>query len=167
MCTAVVGGSIQRAATSISAASDQRSTMPTMRNRIRDRRNPMRGRDLGGASGISVTYQNNARGGLQDLPRLPLRRFRTGGWPIQSRTLRLSGVTMLLTPPKTKAALPSRTFAHEKPTRRRHCSPITFLSDPSPLRSPMDPIYLTRRAYLLGRVIPDAKSYARNILFIS
>jgi len=39
-----------------------------------------------------------------------------GEWPIQSRTLRLSGVTMLLTPPKTKAALSSRTFAHEKPT---------------------------------------------------
>ena len=68
---------------------------------------------------------------------------------------------------KTKAAPPSRTFTHEKPTRRRHCSPITFLRDPSPIRSPMDPIYLTRRAYLLGTVIPDAKSFVRNILSIS
>jgi hypothetical protein len=30
-----------------------------------------------------------------------------------------------------------------------------------------DPIYLTRRAYLLGTVIPDAKSFVRNILSIS
>src|SRR4029077_13487455 len=36
--------------------------MPTMRNRIRDRRNPVRGGVLGCASGISVTFQNNARG---------------------------------------------------------------------------------------------------------
>src|ERR1035438_6705659 len=41
MCTAVVGGSIHRAATRISEASDQRSTTPMTSHRIKDRRKPV------------------------------------------------------------------------------------------------------------------------------
>src|SRR6202021_3117479 len=79
MGTAVVDGSIQRAATSISAASDQSSTTPMISQRINDRRNPVRtgvcvivfvaagvapvGAALAGfvmsVSGMAVTSQNN------------------------------------------------------------------------------------------------------------
>src|SRR5580704_5088543 len=74
MCTAVVGGSIQRAATSISAASNQSTTAPMSSQRIDDRRNPARTGGLasvfgmfgvvvfgivGSVSGMAVTLQNN------------------------------------------------------------------------------------------------------------
>ena len=74
MCTAVVGGSIQRAATSISAASDQSTTTPMRSQRINDRRNTVRdgalasvfviaGFAIGGVvmsvSGMAVTFCND------------------------------------------------------------------------------------------------------------
>jgi hypothetical protein len=80
MCTAVVGGSIHRAATRVSAASDQRSTTPTRNHRMNNRRENFRcgawdsessaglpstcaGRSSAcsfeGVSGFSVTPQNN------------------------------------------------------------------------------------------------------------
>src|SRR5277367_1670612 len=59
MCTAVVGGSIHRAATSISTASDQRSATPIRNHRTKDRRDPFQCQVFGSASGFSVTPQNN------------------------------------------------------------------------------------------------------------
>src|SRR5271168_3957323 len=59
MCTAVVGGSIQRAATSISTANNQTSPTP-MRKHRKMNRTETAGRGVaGGASGFSVTPQNN------------------------------------------------------------------------------------------------------------
>ena len=61
MCTTVVGGSIHRAARRISAANDQTSATPMTSLRTEDRRKPLRSRVLeGGASGFSVTFQNNS-----------------------------------------------------------------------------------------------------------
>src|ERR1039457_5024315 len=62
MCTAVVGGSIHRAATRISAASDQRSTTPMTRHRIKDRTKPVRSGVLVSVFGIAVTFQNDSLG---------------------------------------------------------------------------------------------------------
>src|SRR6266404_5362842 len=62
MCTAVVGGSIHRAATRISAANDQRSTTPMTSHRIKDRRKPARSGVLVSVFGIAVTFQNNSLG---------------------------------------------------------------------------------------------------------
>src|ERR1700722_766204 len=62
MCTAVVGGSIHRAATRISAASDQRSTTPMTSHRIKDRRKSARRGVLVSLFGIAVTFQNNRLG---------------------------------------------------------------------------------------------------------
>src|SRR5271155_4054478 len=79
MCTAVVGGSIQRAAARISAPSDQSSTSPMSSQRINDRRSSVRDAPLVSVdavpgvafsgyamlevafsvSGIAVTLQNN------------------------------------------------------------------------------------------------------------
>src|SRR5580698_8642413 len=69
MCTAVDGGSIHRAATRISAASDQRSTTPMPSHRTRDRRTkgrrkPLPTRVSGSVSGFSVTLQDNSAGWL-------------------------------------------------------------------------------------------------------
>src|SRR6202008_4588010 len=64
MCTAVVGGSIHRAATRISTASDQRSPTPMTSHRVKDRRNPVRSGVLVGAFGIEVTFQNNSLGSI-------------------------------------------------------------------------------------------------------
>src|SRR5580700_9555168 len=65
MCTAVVGGSIHRAATRISTASDQRSATPMRNHRTKDRRELLRG-GVGGVGGgvarFSVTLQNNRLG---------------------------------------------------------------------------------------------------------
>src|ERR1035441_1385964 len=62
MCTAVVGGSIQRAARRVRAAADQRSTTPMTIHRIRDRRGILRGGVLVSVFGVTVTSQNNSRG---------------------------------------------------------------------------------------------------------
>jgi len=69
MCTAVVGGSIHRTATSISTASDQRSATPMRNHLMKDRRKLLRGGVSGmtsGASGVvsgfSVTLQNSRLG---------------------------------------------------------------------------------------------------------
>src|ERR1019366_3283318 len=72
MCTAVDGGSIQREARRISAASDHASTAPMASHRSKDRRvkdrrtedrrKPSRSGALGFASGFSVTFQNNSLG---------------------------------------------------------------------------------------------------------
>ena len=51
-----------RAARSISAASDQTSTMAMASHRTQDRRKPLRSGVLGDVSGFSVTFQNNSRG---------------------------------------------------------------------------------------------------------
>src|SRR5258708_24530147 len=68
MCTAVVGGSIHRAATSVSAATDQSPTNPMTTHRINVRRK----RGLSGGlasgfgtvsgivSGVGITVQNNS-----------------------------------------------------------------------------------------------------------
>src|SRR5580700_4241364 len=60
MCTAVDGGSIQRAAKRVSAASDQTSTAPTASHRIKDRIRRLRSCVLEGVSGFSITFQNNS-----------------------------------------------------------------------------------------------------------
>jgi len=62
MCTAVVGGSIHRAATRMSAASDQSSTTPMTTHRMKERRNPVRSGILVCVSGVAVTVQNNSAG---------------------------------------------------------------------------------------------------------
>src|SRR5271167_2297395 len=62
MCTAVVGGSIHRAAPRISAANDQRSTTPMTSHRMKDRRKPVRSGVLVCVFGIAVTFQNNSLG---------------------------------------------------------------------------------------------------------
>src|SRR5579864_100722 len=62
MCTAVVGGSIQRAATRISTASDQRNATPMRNHRTKDRSEPFRGGVLVCVSGFSLTLQNNRFG---------------------------------------------------------------------------------------------------------
>src|ERR1700676_1362046 len=67
MCTAVVGGSIHRAATRISAASDQRSTTPMTSHRIKDRRKPVRSGVLVCVFGIAVTFQNDSLGGRSEM----------------------------------------------------------------------------------------------------
>src|ERR1700688_3098377 len=69
MCTDVVGGSIHRAATSISTASDQRSAPPMRIHRTKFRRELFRFAVFeaasgfcavfGATSGFSVTLQNN------------------------------------------------------------------------------------------------------------
>src|SRR5450755_825979 len=64
MCTAVDGGSIHRAARSTIAASHQISTTPIASHRAKDRRRLLRVSVLGGASGFSVTFQNNSLGWL-------------------------------------------------------------------------------------------------------
>src|SRR6516162_7086991 len=59
MCTAVVGGSIQRAATSRSAANNQRRAIPMRIHVTKDRRESLRLGGFGWASEFSVTFQNN------------------------------------------------------------------------------------------------------------
>src|SRR5271168_39799 len=54
MCTAVVGGSIQRAARSVSAASDQRAATLMRNHRIKDGRKRLRGGVFESVSGIAV-----------------------------------------------------------------------------------------------------------------
>src|SRR5208282_507115 len=82
MCTAVVGGSIHRAATRISAASDQRSTTPMTSHRIKDRTKPVCSGVLIGVFGISVTFQNNSRVGLPLMDDLARRgQARCPSWP--------------------------------------------------------------------------------------
>ena len=78
MCTAVVGGSIHRAATSSSAASSQRDATPMPIHRAKDRRgdrsSPFRNAVLGCISGLSVTSQNNRLGRIivrAESPALP------------------------------------------------------------------------------------------------
>src|SRR5215469_14495263 len=63
-CTAVVGGSIHRAATKISTASDQRSATPMTNHLAKDRRTPFRSEFLVWMSGFSVTFQNNRLGSI-------------------------------------------------------------------------------------------------------
>src|ERR1700686_3305411 len=78
MCTAVVGGSIHRAAKRIRAASDQRITTTTTSHRIKDRRKPVRSEVLGSAFGIAVTIQNNSLSGVapvDDLARASTRKL--------------------------------------------------------------------------------------------
>src|SRR5208337_4312752 len=71
MCTAVVGGSIHRVATRISAASDQRSTTPMTSHRIKDRRKSVRSGVLVSVFGIAITFQTNSLGCRM----LPVSRF--------------------------------------------------------------------------------------------
>src|ERR1700722_20742305 len=59
MCTAVVGGSIHRAARRISAASDQRSTTPMTSHRIKDRTKGFPRRVLMRVCSVAVTFPNN------------------------------------------------------------------------------------------------------------
>src|ERR1700726_885897 len=68
MCTAVVGGSIHRAATRISTASDQRSATPMRNHRTKDRRVPFRSGVFEGISGFSITLQNNRLGWIEIAP---------------------------------------------------------------------------------------------------
>src|ERR1700726_4870787 len=68
MCTAVVGGSIQRAATRISTASDQRSPTPMRNHRTKDRRVPFPCGVVGSISGFSITLQNNRLGWIEIAP---------------------------------------------------------------------------------------------------
>src|SRR5215469_2514949 len=60
MCTAVVGGSIQRAATRISTVSDHSSSSPMTSQLATDRRKLVRGRILASGIGAEVTVQNNS-----------------------------------------------------------------------------------------------------------
>jgi hypothetical protein len=72
MWTAVVGGSIQRAAMSMSTASDQSSASAMPNHRTQDRRTSfqceigggMFGAGVAVASGFSITLQNNRLGGF-------------------------------------------------------------------------------------------------------
>src|SRR5579862_3764780 len=59
MCTAVVGGSIHRAARRITAASDQRSTTPMTSHRIKDRTKGFPRRVLMRVFSVAVTFTNN------------------------------------------------------------------------------------------------------------
>src|ERR1700751_3218213 len=59
MCTAVVGGSIHRAARRISAASDQRSTTPMTSHRIKDRTKGFPRRVLMGVFSVAGTFTHN------------------------------------------------------------------------------------------------------------
>src|ERR1700752_3740200 len=67
MCTAVVGGSIQRAATRISTAIDQRSATPMRKHRTKDRRE-LRSGVLGCVSEFPATFQNNRLGWIDIVP---------------------------------------------------------------------------------------------------
>jgi hypothetical protein len=57
MCTAVVGGSIHRAATRINAAGDQRSTSPMTSHPIYDRRKRIPSVAFVCGFGVAVTVQ--------------------------------------------------------------------------------------------------------------
>src|SRR5258706_4731106 len=70
MCTAVVGGSIHRAPTRISAASGQRSTTTMTSHRLKDRRKLFRSGVLVCVFGVAVTFQNNSLGHGLPLPEL-------------------------------------------------------------------------------------------------
>src|SRR6266540_4722472 len=59
MCTAVVGGSIHRAATRSSAASDQKSNAPMISHWTKDRSKPFRSGVLGCVHGPGVTFLNS------------------------------------------------------------------------------------------------------------
>src|SRR6516225_4860335 len=59
MCTAVVGGSIHRAATRITAAADQSANAASRSHRTNHRMKPLGGGVLARASGVSATVQNN------------------------------------------------------------------------------------------------------------
>src|ERR1700730_8493047 len=56
MCTAVVGGSIHRAAARISAANNQRSATPMTSHRRKSRKKPFRGAVVISVFGIAVTW---------------------------------------------------------------------------------------------------------------
>src|ERR1700758_4467696 len=62
MCTAVVGGSIHRAAKRISAASDQRRTNPMTSHRIKERTEVLPSRFLMCVFSVVVTFRNNSPG---------------------------------------------------------------------------------------------------------
>jgi hypothetical protein len=64
----VVDGSIHRAATRISTATDQRSATPMRNHRTKDRREPFRCGVFRGVSGFSVTLQNNRLGWIDIAP---------------------------------------------------------------------------------------------------
>src|SRR5690242_12130723 len=75
MCTAVVGGLIHRAATSISAANDQRSAAPMRSHRTKDRKELFRSGASECASGFSVTFQNNRLAEPDIVPRKSADRY--------------------------------------------------------------------------------------------
>src|ERR1017187_4591986 len=62
MCIAVVGGSIHRAATRVSAASDHKITTARPSHRTQDGRSFFRSGIFGGRDGVVVTFQNNCLG---------------------------------------------------------------------------------------------------------
>src|SRR3984885_15747809 len=70
MCTAVVGGSIHRAARRINEASDQASTTPMTSHRTKDRRKPLRSGTLGRVSGFSLWPNQLVRKGGLEPPRV-------------------------------------------------------------------------------------------------
>src|ERR1700733_2524440 len=70
MCTAVVGGSIHRAARRINEASDQASTTPMTSHRTKDRRKPLRSGTLGRVSGFSLWPNQRVRKGALEPPRV-------------------------------------------------------------------------------------------------
>src|SRR5580692_10872978 len=72
MCTAVVGGSIHRADSSVRVARDQISTTPMTIHRTKDRRKPLRREILLGMYGVAVTIRIIAGAGhLRTLIEVP------------------------------------------------------------------------------------------------
>src|ERR1035437_6117356 len=97
MCTAVVGGSIHRAATRVRAQSDQRNTTPPTSHRTKDRRKLFPSGVSVCVFGIAVTFQNDSR-----VPDISLLRFEpkslegraypSPGCPIHDSPIVVSGI---------------------------------------------------------------------------
>src|SRR5580765_8630468 len=72
MCTAVVGGSIHRAASRINAASSQASTAAMTSHRKQERRSPVRSEVLICEFGIVIRFGNNSPERVGDAVELSL-----------------------------------------------------------------------------------------------
>src|SRR5258707_4612306 len=111
MCTAVVGGSIHRAATRISAASDQRSTTPMTSQRINHRRKLLRSGVLVCGSAIAVTFQNNSLGCR--LWMISCARTESAAFLLRSLGTKLLVSESAWTPPQRQSVDQSRDVGHE------------------------------------------------------
>src|ERR1700723_2799944 len=149
MCTAVVGGLIHRADSSVKAARDQISATPITTHRTRDRRKPFRGEILLGMYGAAVTIRIIAGEGhlrtlIEGLKQIRLRLDSTfaNQWAFAFPQAILRPRRARWRPRRSMLSLPLRRARSTFPVLRR---PLALLSPLRSMRvlSPVSPVGLS------------------------